>query len=290
MNTDPNPLRYGYTQTQHGQVHYAEAGEGPTLLLLGESPRSHRYFRKLLPLLAPHFRCIAIDTPGYGRSHAAPSPLTVEAVTACVADFLAAAGIEHTHLLGVNTGNKIGALLAADWPQRIGRVALVGYSHSIIPEQAARNAAIEPIFRRYAPRFAPSEDGAHLARQWLATKVYADGLWWPPHLLTGATVSDDDIAAAEAEVIDYLMGWRSVVPMYRAIFDFDLGAAFARIAAPTLVVELTTPQERHLEPQAERVCRTMRDATPAMLEVTFGRALDTDAQALAQLVAPFLLS
>jgi hypothetical protein len=76
-------------------------------------------------------------------------------------------------------------------------------------------------------------------------------LWWPPKLLTATTVTDDDIDAVEAQVIDYLLGWRSVVPMYQAVFDFDLADAFRRIESPALVLEFTTPQERHMGLQAE---------------------------------------
>jgi pimeloyl-ACP methyl ester carboxylesterase len=34
------------------------------LLLFHATPGSHRAFRYLLPLLAAHFRTIAVDTPG----------------------------------------------------------------------------------------------------------------------------------------------------------------------------------------------------------------------------------
>ena len=281
-------MRYGYADTTRGQIHYVEAGRGPNLLLLGESPRSHRHFRKVLPLLAPYFRTIAIDLPGYGSSHAAPDPLTIPAVASCVADFLDSMSIDKSHVIGVHTGNKVAASLAADRPERIDRLVLAGYTHSIIPDRAERNAAILPIFERYAPRFAPSEDGAHLIRQWLATHSYANGLWWPQKLLTVRTVSDDDIDAAEAQVIDYLLGWRSVVPMYQAVFDFDLADAFRRIDSPTLVLEFTTPQESHMGLQAEAVAQTMKRATPATLSVTFLHVLESDAEQVVQSIVPFL--
>lgn len=281
-------VQYGYARTPRGQVHYAEAGSGPPLLLLGESPRSHRHFRKMLPALSRHFRTIAIDTPGYGNSHPAPSPMTVPAVADCVADFLDSMALDRCKVFGVHTGNKIAASLAANRPDRVEKLVLAGYTHSIIPDMATRNAAILPIFERYAPRFAPSADGAHLARQWLATHAYANGLWWPPKLLTAKTIVDDDIDGTEAQVIDYLLGWRSVVPMYQAIFDFDLADAFARIEAPTLVLEFTTPEEKHLGPQAELICSTMKRATPATLPVTWLYALETQADELVDAIIPFL--
>jgi len=142
MTVSSTELQYGYAKTPHGQIHYVEAGSGPTLLLLSESPRTHRHFRKALPLFARHFRTIAIDTPGYGNSHAAPDPITVPAVARCVVDFLDSMSIDRTHVFGVNTGNKLGGALGADWADRVGRLVLAGYSHSIIPDHAARNAAL----------------------------------------------------------------------------------------------------------------------------------------------------
>ena len=288
MSVDASTLHYGYARTSRGQIHYAEAGNGPTLLLLSESPRSHRHFRKVQPLLAQHFRTIAIDTPGYCNSHPAPSPVTVRAVAACLVEFLDSMAIDRTHVFGVNTGNKLGACVAANWPDRVNKLVLAGYTHSILLDQVARNAAIQPIFERYAPRFATNADGTHLARQWLATHSYANGLWWPPKLLTAKSIVEDDIDGTEAQVIDYLLGWRSVVLMYQAIFDFDLADAFVRIEAPTLVLEFVTPQEKHLGSQAQLVCNTMKRATPATLDVTYLYALESEAEPLVRKIVPFL--
>lgn len=290
MNASTSALQFGYGRSALGQIHYAETGSGPPLLLLAESPRSWRHFRKVLPLLAPNFRVIAIDAPGYGNSHATPDPLTIEAMAQCISQFLTSMDIARTNVLGVHTGNKLAASLAAEHPEQVDRLVLAGYTHSIIPDAVARNRAIQPIFDRYAPAFGASEDGSHRVRQWLATHAYANGLWWPSTLLTARTVTEDDVQAAEAQVIDYLHGWRNVVPMYQAVFDFDLANAYRRIVAPTLVLEFRTPEESHLGGQAQAISQMMRNATPATLEVTFLQVLETDAGSVAQRILPFLLS
>ena len=61
-------------------MHYVEAGDGPPLVLLGETPRSSSFFMPILPLLAPRVRAIAFDLPGLGNSHALPEPTSVEAI------------------------------------------------------------------------------------------------------------------------------------------------------------------------------------------------------------------
>lgn len=282
-------IRKGYANTARGQIHYAEAGDGPPLLLLSESPRTHRHFQRLLPLLVPHFRVIAIDTPGYGNSDPPPQPVTIPGVASRVVDFLDTMGIARTDVFGIHTGNKIASALAAGHPDRVGRVALVGYTHSIIPEREARNAAIQPIFDGYLPHYAESPDGSHLVRAWAAAHATATKLWWPSRLLFGEKVEAADVENAEAEVIDYLLGWRNTVAMYKAVFAFDLADAFARIEAPALLLELRTAQEAHFAAQADRVVQSMKNARAASLDVAYPSALQTDASRIAEVVLPFLL-
>ncbi len=45
-------VRFGYADTSFGQLHYAEQGRGPVILLLHQTPRSWDEFRELIPLLA----------------------------------------------------------------------------------------------------------------------------------------------------------------------------------------------------------------------------------------------
>ena len=286
MTTDK--LQRGYASTPNGQIHYVEAGEGPSLLLLSESPRTHRQFQRLIPLLAPHFRVIAIDTPGYGNSDPPPQPVTIPTTTACIVDFLDALGLERVNVLGIHTGNKIGACLAADWPDRVDRMVLLGHTHSIIPEWEARNAAIQPIFDTYLPHYEASADGSHLVRAWAAAHTNAYNYWWPSKLLFGRIVEDKDIENAEQRVIDYLLGWRNTVAMYQAVFDYDLEHAYKRILAPTLVLELTTPQEMHFGLQAGRVASLIKGAKAAQIESSYLAAPQEQPVEIVEAVLPFL--
>lgn len=53
-------------------LHYIDEGTGPTLLLLHGNPTWSFLYRHLVRQLAPHFRCIALDYPGFGLSTARP--------------------------------------------------------------------------------------------------------------------------------------------------------------------------------------------------------------------------
>jgi len=48
--------------------HVVEGGAGPALILLAGFPQSWYAWRRVMPLLAPHFRVFAIDLPGQGDS------------------------------------------------------------------------------------------------------------------------------------------------------------------------------------------------------------------------------
>ena len=284
-----NELHKGYANTADGQIHYAEAGSGEHLLLLGETPRSYRFFERLMPLLAPQFHVIAPDLPGLGNSHALPAPASVPAIAACIANFLASLGIEHAHVFGMHTGNKIAASLAADCPEHVDKLILAGQPHSIIPSKSDRNAALGPAFQRYQAAKEDKHDPQYqLLREWLGTKLTLDAGWWPEKILAGAAIDGDLIHAAETKAIDYLLGWRSAIPIYEAVFDFDMAEAVSRILAPTLILELAPPEEQHLGPQAGLLAARMKQARTETIPVTHGAAMEHQRDDIARIILAFL--
>ncbi len=282
-------LRKGYANTADGQLHYAEAGSGQHLLLLGETPRTYRFFERLMSLLASQFHVIALDLPGLGNSHALPSPASIPAVAACVASFLGALDIKHAHVFGMHTGNKVAASFAADFSEQVDKLILAGQPHSIIPGKAERNAALGPAFQRYQAAKEDKHDGQYrLLREWLSTKLTLDAGWWPAKVLTGDAIDADLIHAAETKAIDYLLGWRSAIPIYEAVFEFDLAEAVARILAPTLILELAPPEEWHLSPQAAHLAALMKDAKTETIQVSHGAAMEHQREEIARIILTFL--
>ncbi|MBO9353539.1 alpha/beta fold hydrolase [Bordetella petrii] len=265
----------GYAATPGGQVHYAEAGTGAPLLLLHATPRSHRVFRHMLPLLAPHFRAIAVDTPGFGNSAPLPGPISLPALAASLVQLMDTLEIERAHVFGLHTGNKIAAALASDWPDRVGDVILAGQTHSIHADHAERNAGIRDFLARYTPTHASGDPHADALRNWLGAHATLDGYWWPPALLRSARADAAQVAQAEIRVLDYLQGWKSVMPVYDAIFDFDLTGTMQRIAARTLVLELLTEAEAHFGPQGPALCARMQQAHYATLDDANGGVLES---------------
>lgn len=280
-------IRHGYARTGRGEMHFAQAGQGDAVLLLHATPRSHRYFRHALPLFARRYRTLAVDTPGFGNSHALPANASMQTLAECFVDFMDALSIERAHIVGLHTGNKIAAALAAGWPSRVGRVVLCGQTHSLVLDKTGRDDAIRDLVEHYFPRYAETQDGSHRVRQWAAAGAEMSALAWPPALRTSASVSAEDVEIARTHVLDYLQGWQSIVPAYQAIFDFDMEASLRRIVHPALVLELVTPREMHFGLQAKRLCDVMPNAVAATAEAD-SEVFETHPQACVDLIVDFL--
>ena len=278
----------GYANTPRGLIHYGQAGSGAPLLLLHATPGSSRAFRQLAPLLASSFRTIAPDTPGYGNSDPLQGDVSIEALAGSMIDLLDTLELPRAHVLGLHTGNKIAAAMAARWPDRVDRVVLAGHTHSLIVDKASRDSAIHHLVDHYFPGFGASPDGSHRVRSWLMAQADVQSLWWPPQLLAGADVAADDVAIAEAMVIDHLLGWRSIAATYEAVFAFDLAAAMRRITAPTMVLELRPADESHMPAQAPAICDIIRGASSALLEGCDASVFRRRPERVADAVLPFL--
>ena len=286
--SDHTSLLPAYADTPRSVIHYAQAGAGPPLLLLHATPGSYRAFRQLAPLLAQAFHTIAPDTPGYGNSDPLQGDVSIEAMAGSMIDLLDTLELPRAHVLGLHTGNKIAAAMAARWPDRVDRVVLAGHTHSLIVDKPSRDKEIHHLVGHYFPAFSAGADGSHRVRHWLMAQADVQPLWWPPQLLTGAQVTDDDVAIAEAMVIDHLLGWRSIVPTYEAIFAFDLAASLRKMQAPTLVLELRPADEAHMPAQAPVICNIVRGARSTMLEGCDASVFRRRPERVADAVLPFL--
>ncbi len=269
-------IQFGYATVSLGQIHYAQAGapDAPPLLLMHAAGRSSSCYRHMLPLLAKDFRAIAIDLPGFGYSARMAGHPTIDSLALTLTEFMDALSLQRPHIFGLHTGNKIAAALAANWPERVGDVILAGQTHSLILDMKTRNAALAPYCEKYFPKFSESSDGSHLLKAWNITQAAVEGFWWPPELVNAQATQAADLAQAEVRVLDHMHGWESIVPLYRAIFAFDLPEVVKRIEARTMVLELLTPQEAHYGPQGKLLCDLIPGATLAQLENAVGLSME----------------
>lgn len=119
----PNPELYPFTsrwfESSVGRVHYLDEGEGRPLLLMHGNPDWSFLYRTMIPLLAPHFRCVAMDYPGFGLSvHPAGYSYLPSEHAKVVAELVEHLDLQDAVLVGQDWGGPIGFDVASRMPDR----------------------------------------------------------------------------------------------------------------------------------------------------------------------------
>jgi pimeloyl-ACP methyl ester carboxylesterase len=108
------------------RIAYAEAGAGPSVLLLHGWPTSSHMWREVVPAIARRNRVVAIDLPGFGDSD---KPLDVcydfDFFTHVLDGFVDALRLGPVAVAGHDLGGPIAAHWAVRQPERITALALL---------------------------------------------------------------------------------------------------------------------------------------------------------------------
>jgi len=133
------------------KIYYEEYGQGVPLLLLsgGGISRSIKDFEKCIPSLSEHFRIIAPDTPGQGKSEQLDS-MSYEILTNCMSGLLDSLKMDSAYVMGWSDGGIVGILLAEKRPDKVRKVIAVGANNGLKP-------AIPP---NYSPEPMPIDEWA----------------------------------------------------------------------------------------------------------------------------------
>lgn len=109
-----------------GTIRYVDQGTGPTLVFIHGLLVNSSLWGRVIPLLAPRFRCLAPDLPLGAHSHPldANADLSPRGVAELVGSFLEALDLHNVTLVGNDTGGAICQLVIAYHPERITRLVL----------------------------------------------------------------------------------------------------------------------------------------------------------------------
>jgi pimeloyl-ACP methyl ester carboxylesterase len=111
---------------RQGVLRYHEAGTGPAVVFVHGALVNANLWRKVVPALAPDFRCVALDLPL--GAHLVPMPpdadLSPPALGDLIADAIEGLGLEDVTLVGNDTGGALCQLVVTRRPERIGRLVL----------------------------------------------------------------------------------------------------------------------------------------------------------------------
>jgi pimeloyl-ACP methyl ester carboxylesterase len=110
------------------KVRIVESGGGsrPVYVLVHGLGMAHEYWNGLADALELTGRVVAVDMPGFGDSPAPPEPLSMAESGALLAELIAAEQLERPVLVGHSTGAQIVTETAAQHPELVGAVVLIG--------------------------------------------------------------------------------------------------------------------------------------------------------------------
>jgi pimeloyl-ACP methyl ester carboxylesterase len=193
-------IRWHYVDGDHGQIHLTEQGEGEPLVLLHWAPSNARQYEAQIPVLAGQgFRVLAVDIPGYGRSHKDAAGWSCAQLATEIAVALGRFGISRAFALGGHLSAAIVAELSIAEPTRWPRIVLDGSPTLTAGEMATlmgRFAGLSPAL---------SASGSHKSFVWDMTERFLGE--WDPHY----AVTADTLPMQYAYMADYLqMGFAPI--------------------------------------------------------------------------------
>ncbi len=132
-----------HTETLHGcSVRYAQAGEGPVLLLIHGLGGSLENWQEVIGPLARRYTVLAPDLTGHGESAPAGGDYSLGALAAGLRDLLVALGHERATLVGHSLGGGVAMQFSYQFPEMVERLVLVS-SGGLGPE-------VSPVLRAAA--------------------------------------------------------------------------------------------------------------------------------------------
>lgn len=96
------------------EIAYLDEGEGRPLVFVHGLASDFKVWRKNIPLLALHYRCITLDLPAYGQSSKGDYPISISFFAESVAAFISKLALEDVVLVGHSMGGQISIQLLLD--------------------------------------------------------------------------------------------------------------------------------------------------------------------------------
>lgn len=243
------PFTEGFVEANGFRIRYMEAGHGTPLIHLhgAGGPR----LTSGHDLLSKHYRVIAFEMPGFGRSPENTRTATMADLAATMAEAIANMRLDRFNLLGTSFGGKVALWLAAQRRDRVLGLVLEA------------PAAIRPIGTQ-PPSGTPEE---------MARRLYAH-----PEKLGPLPVPDPAIQAKTRALVSRLRGPDR---------DAALEAQMRDLATPTLVLFGTL--DRVIPPEMGRHYKELLPNCHLVLVYDAGHAISTERpEAFAEVTADFL--
>jgi haloalkane dehalogenase len=201
QNIPDFPYEPHYLEIDDARIHYIDEGQGEVVLCLHGEPSWSYLYRKMIPLLLPNHRVLAMDFLGFGRSD---KPANREDYSFALhhdtlTRFIEALDLQRINLIVHDWGGLIGLPVASEMPERIARLVIMNTG---LPDGTARMPDAYHRWREFAERVSDLP----------IKRVIKAGLG------KADQISQEELAAYEAPFPDVTykagaMVWPSLVPL-----------------------------------------------------------------------------
>ncbi|MGW4244282.1 alpha/beta fold hydrolase [Nocardia sp. NPDC004722] len=110
-------------------LHYVAGGEGEPLVLLPGWPQTWWQARKIMPLLAEHFRVITVEIRGMGASATPAGGYDKKTMAEDIHQLIRRLGYASAFVAGHDIGSMVAFSLAANHPESVRKLALLEEPH-----------------------------------------------------------------------------------------------------------------------------------------------------------------
>jgi len=169
------------------EMYYETHGQGPPLILLHGFLHTAAMWKPYIPTLAEHYRVIAVDLRGHGRSTNPANQFTHRQAALDVYALLEHLKIDRFKAIGFSSGGMTLLHVATQQPERVEAMVLIDATH-YFPEQCRARLSQVAVWERDWTGLIQreGEERAHaLITQWANQgKTYDDMNFTPPYLST----------------------------------------------------------------------------------------------------------
>lgn len=161
------------------EIAYVDRGEGPYTLVfvhgLGTYLKAWEYN---LDALSAHFRCVALDLPGYGKSSKGDYPYGMAFFAGQVRAFCEVLGLENIVLVGHSMGGQVALTLALNHPDLAKKIVLIApagietfseaeanWLRAVYTPEVVKNTTTEQIRKNFLLNFYQWPDDAEFLYQ-----------------------------------------------------------------------------------------------------------------------------
>ena len=119
------PFTSRYLTVDGHRLHYIDEGQGPTLLFLHGNPTSSYLWRNVIKPLTAHYRCVALDMIGFGKSDKPDLDYRFLTHYHFLHEFVAALQLNDVTLVLHDWGGPLGFRLAQHQPERVSAICFM---------------------------------------------------------------------------------------------------------------------------------------------------------------------